>query len=442
LRDLQRTIQKPVEHSGIGLFSGEQVRIALRPAEPSTGVCFVRTDLPEKPRVPASPDAIANKYRRTILRKDGVEIESVEHLLAALAGLGIDNLEVEISNREPPIGDGSARVFVELLKRAGIVEQDEERRGFVVQEPMSVFEGDASLVVLPSDRGFTVSYNLDFDSDLIKPQSLHLEVTEKTFEEEIAPARTFGLHAWIDEFRSLGLGKGASNENCLVIREDGSVTGPLDHTPVPLRFPDEFVRHKILDLLGDLFLANVRLQARVVGTKSGHLLNARMVERIVDAVAEEEMDRTARADSRLDIVEIQKILPHRYPFLLVDRVVEIKEGQYAVGVKNVTFNEPFFQGHWPGRPVMPGVLQLEAMAQVAGILLLRKIENVGKLPLMLSIDKVKFRSPVVPGDQLRLEARALKVKPRTAHVEGRALVHGKIVAEAEFKFMLADADAD
>lgn len=439
--DLQRTIQKPVEYSGIGLFSGEKVRIALRPSEPNTGVCFVRTDLPDQPRVHAAPDAIATKYRRTILRKDGVEIESVEHLLAALAGLGIDNLEVEISNREPPIGDGSARVYVEMLKQAGLVEQDQERRSFVVHEPLSVFEGDASLLVLPSDRGLCVSYNLDFGSELVKPQSLHIEVNEKTFEAEIAPARTFGLAAWMDEFRRLGIGRGASNENCLVIREDGSVTGPLDRMPVSLRFPDEFVRHKILDLLGDLFLANVRLQARVVGTKSGHLLNARMVERIVDAVAEEDLDRTARADSHLDIVEIQKILPHRYPLLLVDRIIEIKEGQYVVGVKNVTFNEPFFQGHWPGRPVMPGVLQLEAMAQVSGIMLLRELENVGKIPMMLSIDKVKFRSPVVPGDQLRLEARAIKAKPRTAHVNARALVHGRIVAEAQFKFMLVDAEA-
>jgi len=434
----QKTIAKPVEFEGLGLFSGKATHLRLKPAPVGSGVQFVRVDLPGRPRVPVSIENVVHHFRRTGLKCDGVEVEVVEHMLAALAGLDIDNIEAEIDSKELPAGDGSSAPYVQLIQQAGVVEQGEDKSFFLVNEPMFVTEGDASIVMLPHDR-YAVSYSLDYPNKFLPMQTFALEVTPETFVKEVSRARTFGLSIWIEEFKRRGLGKGITNENSLIVHEDGRITGAFADEPIALRYPDECVRHKVLDLLGDLRIANVNIRARVIATKSGHSLNARMVEAVVRAAEKAEAEREGR-DRYIDVREIRKILPHRYPMLMLDRVVEVEGARRAVGIKNVTINEAFFQGHWPDDPIMPGVLQLEAMAQLAGVLLLRRVENIGKLTLLVSIDNVRFRRPVVPGDQLILEVETVRAKKRTAQILARARVGSKIVSEAAFKFMLADAE--
>jgi len=356
----------------------------------------------------------------------------VEHLLASFAGLGIDNLEVEIDGAEVPAVDGSAAPILACLKEAGVKEQVAPKKSFQIAAPIALTEGDIGLMALPAKDGLTISYTLDYGNPTIKTQSLVYKIEPETFAEEIAPARTFLPAYQIEEFRRLGLGKGATYKNTLVVTEEGIVDNEL-------RFPDEFVRHKVLDLIGDLFLVGTELSGHIVAVKAGHAANAKFVKKIVETIAKAE---AFAKDFYLEIGEIQRILPHRYPFLLIDKVIEIEDQRRAVGIKNVTFNEPFFQGHFPGRPIMPGVLQIEAMAQLAGVLLLRNLENTNKLALILSIDKVKLRKPVVPGDQLVIEAKAVKLKTRTGQVDTTASVDGKRVAEAEIRFMLVDVGTE
>jgi len=424
----QRTINKETSFTGIGVFSAKKATVTFKPAEPDSGVVFARTDLPGSPRVRAAAPNIASRLHRTTISQNNVEVQMVEHLLASFAGLGIDNLEVEIDGPEVPAVDGSAAPILACLKKAGIKEQEAPKKSFQITSPISVAEGNAGLMALPEKDGLTISYTLDYANPAIKTQSLVYKMEEKSFAEEIAPARTFLPEYQIEQFRRQGLGKGANYKNTLVVTEEGILENEL-------RFPDEFVRHKVLDLIGDLFLVGAELSGHIVAVKSGHGANAKFVKKIVETMAQAE---AFAKEFHLEISDIQRILPHRYPFLLIDKVVEIEAQRRAVGIKNVTFNEPFFQGHFPGRPIMPGVLQIEAMAQLAGVLLLRKLENTNKLALILSIDKVKLRKPVVPGDQLIIEAEAVKVKTRTGQVNTTATVDGKRVAEAEIRFMLVD----
>lgn len=430
----QRTIAKAVEFSGKGLFTGREAQVRLLPAKVSTGVVFVRTDLPQRPRIPALVDAVAARPRRTSLGKDGAEVETVEHLLAAAAGLAFDNLEIEIAGPEVPAGDGSAKTWVDLLATAGAAEQDAPRRVLAVRDPIAVVEGDASLVALPAAEGLTLSVSIDYAPGVLAPQNLTLAVSPETFGRDLAPARTFVLKAEAEALLAQGLGKGGTTQNTLVVAPDGSL---IENR---LRFPDEFVRHKALDLLGDLSLLNAGLNAHVMAVKPGHMTNLLLVRKLARVLAESRIVRTQPKETFLDVREILKILPHRYPFLLIDKVIELDSYRRAVGIKNVTFNEPFFQGHFPGQPIMPGVLQLEAMAQLAGALLMRKADNQSKLAVLLGIDKVKFRKTVVPGDQLRIEAEALKIKSRTGLVHTQAFVDDQMVTEAMLKFMLVDAE--
>lgn len=435
----QRTINKEVSFAGIGVFSAKKATVTFKPAEPDTGVVFIRTDLSARPRVRAAVYNIVSRPHRSSLSEGNVEVQMVEHLLACFAGLGIDNLEVEIDGPEVPAGDGSAAPILARLKKAGIKEQELPKKCFRIAAPITVTEGNAGLMALPASRAsepgedsLTISYTLDYGNPTIKIQSLVYQMDPESFAEEIAPARTFLPEYQIEEFRRLGLGKGATYKNTLVVTEEGIIDNEL-------RFPDEFVRHKVLDLIGDLFLLGAELSGHIVAARSGHTANAKFVKKIVETMAKTE---AFAKDFHLEIGEIQRILPHRYPFLLIDKVIEIQGQRRAVGIKNVTFNEPFFQGHFPGRPIMPGVLQIEAMAQLAGVLLLRKLENTNKLALILSIDKVKLRKPVVPGDQLLIEAEAVKVKSRTGQVNTTASVDGKRVAEAEIRFMLVDVGTE
>jgi UDP-3-O-[3-hydroxymyristoyl] N-acetylglucosamine deacetylase/3-hydroxyacyl-[acyl-carrier-protein] dehydratase len=433
----QRTIGEPVELApGNALFSGQEVRVRLVPAEASTGVLFARTDLPDHPVVPAAVEALSNGYRCTTLSWNNVEVRSVEHLLSACAGLQVDNLIVELTADELPALDGSPLPYARCLQEAGIVEQAAQRAELRLQDTISIPQGRASIVAIPQDEGLSVSYVLDFDEGYRATEAFTLSVDAGVFLRELAPARTFGLAEDYHDFERLAIGGGVTDDNAFVLCKDGTATKPLSGTPAELRFPDEAVRHKVVDLLGDLALVNADLQGRIVAVRSGHKLNtalARRLRRIIDA--------EARGEEVLDVLEICRILPHRYPFLMVDRVLRVEGENRIVAVKNCSVNESYFQGHYPEYPVMPGVLQIEAMAQAAGLLLLRKLEHTGKVCMLVSVDNAKLRRPVKPGDQLVLEAEAVRVRSRGATVRAAGSVNGETACEAELSFMLVDADA-
>ena len=329
--------------------------------------------------------------------------------MSALGGLEIDNLEVEVSSAEIPNLDGSSRPWVDLLHGAGIADLPEPRKIHVVREPIAVSDNEASIVALPSDAGLTVSYTLNYPNTAIGQQHFTLEMNDDAYTQMISPARTFCLQNEAEAFVQQGLGKGASYQTTVV----WGPAGPIENV---LRFPDEPVRHKILDLMGDLATLGAGLRAHVVALKSGHNTNMRMVKKIASSFSEAGQLQAKPGGTLLDVREISKILPHRFPFLLIDKVIELDGYRRAVGIKNVSYNEPFFQGHFPDQPIMPGVLQIEAMAQLAGVLLMRKSENQAKVAVLLSLDGVKLRKSVVPGDQLRLEVETIKVKARTGEV--------------------------
>lgn len=426
---LQRTLRTAVEFSGPGLHSGEDVQARILPAPQGTGVEFVRTDVPDAPSIPANIAYHSSKERRTRLVRGGSEVETVEHLLAVCSALQVDNLTVELSGPELPGLDGSAQVLVELFQQAGIVEQRAEARRFQLEQPIFVREGSATLVALPVDRPvLTLQYIASFDDPDVMGGSFQLDVTSESFEREVAPARTFCLASEVEALRKAGMGKGATRENTLVLGDPQTV----------MRMPDEPVRHKMLDLLGDLYLLGADLQAHIIATCSGHSTNAELVRRLLDLMKEQETGGLITRETGLDIREVMRLLPHRYPFLLIDRVIEIDGYHRAVGVKNVSINEPQFQGHFPTHPIMPGVLQLEAMAQLAGVLLLRKLENTGRLAVLWAIDKVKLRGTVIPGDQLRIEVETIRMKDKIGKVQGRGTVAGRTVCEAILTFTMVE----
>jgi len=438
----QRTLKSPVEYRGIGLHSGKDIRIVVRPAEAGTGVTFVRTDIEDHPVVRAHGANMKARQRRTCIQDGRAEVYTCEHLLAALYALGIDNAMVEIDGEEVPGLDGAASEFFRGLRDSGSVEMRATRQIYAVKQPIYVREGTASLVALPGSGRLTIEYHLDYPSQKKNgepngslpgaKQIVGFEMTPDNFEREIAPARTFVFSHEVEALRAAGLGKGATPQNTLVV-------GPNGPEANALRWDDELARHKILDLIGDLANSGCDLDAHIIATRSGHGLNMALVQRILEEREREQEEGEAPSDSGLDIRQILNLLPHRYPFLMIDRVIELDGFQRAVAIKNVTINEPFFQGHWPEQPIMPGVLQLEAMAQLAGVLLLRKLENTGKLAVLWSIDKVKLRGAVVPGDQLRIEVETIRAKPQVGHVRARCKVAGRLVAEAELKFTLVDA---
>lgn len=432
----QRTIQHQVSISGRGLFSGDAATLTFEPAGPGAGVIFIREAGGKSATIPALVDNVMKRPRRTCLRNGTLHVETVEHCLAALAGVGIDNAIVRLaggSSGELPAGDGSSRPFVEALQSAGVSEQDADAEPLIIRRPLQVKLGDATLAALP---GPTDRLEIIYDFEAAPPigrQTFAFTLGGDDFATQIAPARTFVFAHEAEELRARGFGQHLTPRDLLVIAPDG----PLENR---FRFPDECARHKVLDLIGDLYLIGRPLRGRLVAHKSGHELNHLMARRLLQ---DAEIDQRAALLSReavIDIRKIQRILPHRYPMLLVDRVVELVGDQKAVGIKNVTFNDIFFQGHYPGTPIMPGVLILEALAQLGGILLSQKLEHTGKLAVLLSMDKVKMRHPVVPGDQLVLEAHAVRVKSRTGHIRCRAFVGEKLAAEAEIKFMLVDAE--
>lgn len=429
----QKTIIEPVEVRGRGLFSGTECQLSFRPAAENTGVVFVRTDGPEPKRIHCDVKHVAKRARRSSLKDGNALVETVEHVLAAVAGMDVDNLVVEVTAEETPSTDGSPQPFVEALARAGIAEQQADRPVFVIDEPVAVSNDEAMLAALPGPSDcLDILYDLDYSSvPSIGRQVLGFRLGKDDFVNDIAPARTFLLEAEAKAFQEKGIGAHLTDRDVVVMGDDGPVNNPL-------RFPDEHVRHKVCDLIGDLALLGVRLAGRIVAYRSGHEENHMLVRKLAEQIEARSKARTLAAEPVMDIRKIMRLLKHRYPFLMVDRVLEIQGDRRALAVKNVTINEPFFQGHYPGQPIMPGVMILEALAQVSGILLSRRLEHTGKVAVLLSMDRVKMRRPVRPGDQLLLEAEAMHVRTRTGHCRCRAYIGSDVAAEAEIKFMLVD----
>jgi len=425
----QKTIEKSVSYEGIGLHLGQKVKVTLEPAPPDEGIVFVREDLPGSPGIKAAAFKVVDNHRGTTIGEGDVKITTVEHILAALSGMGVDNVTIRMNGQEFPAGDGSALPWVELIKTAGVISQDVPRRFFKVDQPFWMEDNDRRLVVLPDDE-FKITYVVDFPQSPLKSQFAEFIINKDTFINEIAPSRTFGFMKEVEDLKKKGLIQGGSLENAVVIDDKGVVNKE------GLRFPNEPVRHKILDLIGDLYLIGRPLKAHVIAVKAGHLFNVRLAKKL-----EKLMKKDNKTGSGLSIKEIEKILPHRYPFLLVDKILSMEDGE-IVGVKNFTINEPFFTGHFPGHPVVPAALIIESMAQVAGVYLLSTSENQGKLAYFAGIDKARFRKPVVPGDRLVTKIKVLSLKKTfgksSGKVEATGFVEGEKVAEAIFLFSLVE----
>jgi UDP-3-O-[3-hydroxymyristoyl] N-acetylglucosamine deacetylase/3-hydroxyacyl-[acyl-carrier-protein] dehydratase len=436
LSDRQHTLAKAVSMTGTSLHTGEQVTLTLQPAPENFGFKFRRVDLEDKPFIPALAEKVQKVERATTIAEGGVNVHTVEHVLSALTGMGVDNAIIEMDANEPPIADGSAMPYVELIKSAGLAEQKEARRVFEIREPIYQETRDGTILTIVPDKKFRISCT-NIGPDGRFTQYFSTEINPETYEKDIAAARTFVYYEDIAPLMEKGLIKGGTLEAAIVIRGDSLLSKQ------PLRFTNEFVRHKILDIVGDLTLSGRRITGHVIAVRPGHGPNTELARAIVKQY------ETMRSmvpmainipsgDAVLDINEVMKILPHRYPFLLVDRIIGFEGDTKCRGMKNVTINEPFFQGHFPGHPIMPGVLQLEAMAQVASVVLLRMPGNQGKIGYFMSADNVKWRRPVLPGDTLIIETEILKMKRSIASGVGRCIVNGQVVSEADLMFSVVD----
>ena len=417
----RQTIQRPACVSGIGLHLGQDVTLCFEPASPNTGVVFVRGDRDGAEPIPALATRAELADRRTQLGVGDEAFHTVEHVLAAVGALQIDDIRIVMNAAEPPVADGSSLAFIDALRDAGIVEHGGPARYLSVTAPMRVVDGDSVYEATPSTR-LQLDVAITFPHPLIGEQKFDLAVTAESFVRELAGARTFGFVHEVEALRAAGLIQGASTANAVVLDHEGLYDGTL-------RWPDEFVRHKALDCVGDLALAGARVRGHIRAFRPSHKGTVLFVRELL---------RTAKEETTvLGIEEIMKILPHRYPFLLVDRILEMEEGKRVVGLKNVTINEPFFQGHFPGHPIMPGVLIVEAMAQVGGMLMLGSIpEPDSKVVYFTSLDNVKFRRPVKPGDQLRFELDVVQVRGPLCKMHGVARVDGDVVCEADMAAMV------
>ena len=437
----QRTILREVSLSGIALHTGEAVTLTMKPAPAGHGILFKRMDIAGQPEVKPRVDQITDLVRSTTIQSGHAKIILVEHVLSALYGCDIDNVLVEMNASEPPIMDGSAKPFVNLILEAEPVEQEAERHYFVLDQPISVTRGGSSIIALPSDS-LRISCT-SADDRGIHTQHLSLTIDPDSYITQIAAARTFTVYEDIEELIKLGKIKGGSLDNAIVIKGDKIISKD------PLRFKDEFVRHKILDIIGDLVLLGLPLKAHIIATRPGHAINAELtkalcarMEEIKDGARKKPAARPKQVlatETSLDIRRLLDMLPHRYPFVMLDRVVEFVSADELVAIKNVTYNEPYFSGHYPGNPVMPGVLQVEAMAQAAGVLLLRRGTGEGKVALLMSADKVKFRKAVRPGDQVVLNAKLTRTRGnKIATAEVTCSVDGLVVSSAELMFTLVE----
>jgi UDP-3-O-[3-hydroxymyristoyl] N-acetylglucosamine deacetylase/3-hydroxyacyl-[acyl-carrier-protein] dehydratase len=432
----RRTIARATALEGVGLHLGVPCRLTFLPAPSGAGIVFRRADLPGSPLIAARVEHAVLTERRTQLGKEPIAVHTVEHVLAAVLARGLDDVVLELNGPEPPVMDGSAQPFVDALREAGIAEQAGDVHYLQLRSPVRVCDGDSIYEALPA-TSLELDVTIDFPHPLIGKQRGRYQVTAESFERELARARTFGFMHEVDALRAKGLIRGASTQNAVVVGEEGVVDNEL-------RWPDEFVRHKAMDCVGDLALAGARVRAHVQTTKPSHRGTVLLVRAMKEAAREGDTDTmkdltTTETSRIMEVEDIMKVLPHRYPFLLVDRILELEPGKRVVGVKNVTINEPFFQGHFPGHPIMPGVLIIEAMAQVGGMLLLGAIEDPqSKVVYFTSLNNVKWRRPVKPGDQLRFELDVLQVRNLMCKMHGVAKVDGEIVAEAEMGAMVRD----
>jgi len=432
--DKQRTITKEVSCSGVGIHTGAMTTLTFKPAPPDSGVIFRRVDLPDQPSIKADIDHVVDLSRGTTIGIGDVRVHTVEHAMSAIAGLGIDNIVIELDNHELPNTDGSALLFLKPLLDAGTVEQDAARQYVEIQQPIHFRNGDITLQVEPVDE-FRVSMTIEFDHVAIGRQTASFVVTPEVYASEIASARTFCFLREVKMLQDQGLIKGGSLESAVVIGDEMVLNESL-------RFPDEPVRHKILDLVGDLFLLGRRIKGHVTAVKSGHEKNVLFTKKIRETIENGvHSDRPKAAENKdakesrvLDVTRIMKIIPHRYPFLLVDRILDYEPQKSVRGIKNVSIGEPFFQGHWPEMPVMPGVLIIEAMAQVSSVLIFGEDGDPSRLPFFMGIDKAKFRRAVTPGDQLVIDSELVHLRSRACKVKAVARVDGNVVAQAEMMF--------
>lgn len=433
---VQHTLAGSATLEGTSLHTGQKVTLTIKPAPEGHGFKFRRIDLPDQPFINADVDKVQTVERATTLSEGSVKVHTVEHIISALAGMGVDNALIEMDANEPPIGDGSSRPFVELIKKVGTLAQSLPRRVWEIREPIHQEMGDGTIITIVPCKTFKVSVT-NVGPDGRFTQYFSTEVNPTTYEKEICAARTFVYYEDVKPLLDKGLIKGGSLESAIVIRGEEIMSKEA------LRFHNEFARHKALDLIGDLMLAGVKILGHVIAVKPGHGPNTKMASTLkaeynrMRSMVPASV-RIPDGESVLNINEVMKILPHRYPFLMVDRIVDCLGDNKCTGMKNVTINEPFFQGHFPGHPIMPGVLQLEAMAQVSSVLMLRKPENVGKLGYFMSADNVKWRRPVMPGDTLFIETEIIKIRGSIGQTRCRCLVNGEVVSEAELKFALLD----
>ncbi|HSH09147.1 MAG TPA: bifunctional UDP-3-O-[3-hydroxymyristoyl] N-acetylglucosamine deacetylase/3-hydroxyacyl-ACP dehydratase, partial [Oceanipulchritudo sp.] len=416
----QRTLLREVSTHGKALHTGQVVHLTFKPAPVNHGIVFRRVDLYGKPEIQPRIEFVEDKLvRSTDISAGHTRVHTIEHVLSALVGTGIDNCLVELDASEPPILDGSSKHYVNLIQKAEPVEQEEEREFFELKEPISVTDGNRSIIALPYN-GFKVTCT-SADDRGIHTQHLSIDIDPESYIAEIAPARTFTVYEDIEPLLKMGKIQGGSLDSAIVIKGDQILSKE------PLRFQDEFVRHKILDIVGDLSLLGKRLKAHIVAVRPGHKLNSELTKVLFqkmnakpepkalepvrrDSPAQKKSKMIAPEETQINIRRILDILPHAYPFVMVDRVINIQDDAHITAIKNVTINEPYFVGHYPGNPVMPGVLQIESMAQTAGLLMLRKVSAEGKVALFMSADRVKFRRAVIPGDQLEINVEILKVK--------------------------------
>ena len=438
----QRTILREVSISGKGVHTGEKVTLTMKPAPVDHGIVFRRIDLYGKPEIRPGVGSVTDLVRRYTIGSGHHKIHTVEHVLSALTGSRVDNVLIEVNGSETPILDGSAKHYANLVLQAEPIEQESDRKYFALDTPISVTEGNRSIIAIPYN-GLKITCT-HIDDRGSPPQHLSLEIDPENYLASVAPARSFVFYDEVEELLKMGLIRGGSLDSGIVIRGETMISKE------PLRFEDELVRHKILDIIGDISHLGVALKAHIIAVRTGHRLNYELTKKLdqrLDQLSEGKSKpapapaaKVASTETYLDIRRVLDVLPHRYPFLMVDRVVSIKDGEELVAIKNVTINEPYFLGHYPGRPLMPAVLQIETMAQAAGILLLRHISSEGKVALFMSCDKVKFRQPVTPGDQLEIHVKINRIRARKiATASCQCEVAGKVVSSADVMFAIMDA---